>query len=168
MMDTVAEAIVSILKESGFDACREYPQTPFFQKEGARIVVGVEKAGCGSPGMGDYLGVKKAAGGTAEADVYGKRLEIELALEIFAPFEGTEGARLCSKTADRIFKLALEFPMGIRPKEMEIGEIAEDEELCAFRCLCRMKCTAYFVAEVQEDEGVFSDFILKGNINCEQ
>ncbi len=168
MMNTVADAVVSILKESGFDACREYPETPFLQKKGARIVVGVEKADCCSPGMGDYLGVKKAAGGSAESDVYGKRLEIGLALEIFAPFEGAAGARLCSETADRIFKLASEFPPGIKPKEMEIREIAEDEELCAFRCICRLKCTAYFVAEVQEDESVFSDFILKGNINCEQ
>lgn len=167
MMEIMTDTLVAFLKERGFAACREYPDTPFSVEKGTKVVVTAQKARCVSPGLGDYLGVRKGLGGKADSEVYGKMVEAELGLEIFAPFTDLDAAGLCTAAGDELCRLLSEPPVGIRPLELEIGEIKADEGLGAFCCGCRLKCRAFFVAEGQAEQGEFTDFILKGNVNCE-
>lgn len=162
MLDSVLDQVTGILTGHGFHAFREFPDSRM-HRDKVSVCVGAEGCKSLSSGLGDYLGVRTEDNG-AETELFGRRLELTLAFEIFSPFEVT-GAAGCTQCADELRRLLLRFPSGFRLLETTCGEVTADEELSSFRCTFRVKCIAFLVAEDLGGQGEFLDFVLKGVVD---
>lgn len=164
MLDAVLGAVVAALKAAGIRCFRAFPEAGEDLSDGASVGVGIDSYKVLSAGMGDYLGVRAASGGRDEVTLFGKRVELTLGLEVFAPFGGKGGSVDCTATADALREALLSLSEGLKALEMECGEVKADEELGAYRCRCQAKCLAFLVAESDGDTPAFTDFRLKGTV----
>lgn len=159
MIEKVLKAVTEALKQEGFETRKEFS---FASEElrGPLVCVSAGQYKCLDAGMGRYLGVRREENG-AQRELFGKRLELELVFEVYAPF-GEDGAALCRSTADRLCGLADILPEGIRLLEMSCGALEAREALAAYSISCRARCMALFTADASGDEDEFLDFVLKG------
>lgn len=165
MLETVLNAVAAALEKGGLNVFCEFPESLAEFRTKPVVCVGVESCKCLSSGMGEYLGVKIGKGGEADAQIYGRRLELCLCFEVFSPFGADFGAKACRECSDKLRQSLSFLPSGIRLIEMESGELRADEEYFAFRQMCRVKCAAYLLAESEGDEGEFLNFVLKGIVD---
>lgn len=164
MLDTVLNAVIATLEAQGLRSFRDYPEREADLQSGACVCIGVESCRCVSAGMGEYLGVKAGLGGSEDAELYGRRLELVFCFEVFSPFGESFGAAGCRDCADKLRRCFDLLPSGIRILELDSGEVFADEELLAFRLKCKLRCTAFLVAEGEGGEGEFLNFLLKGTV----
>ena len=165
LTDVVLNAVVEILEREGINAFLQFPERAADLKNGVFVCLSVDKCRSLSSGLGEYLGVLSGMGGKPDKELYGRRLELELGFEIFSPYGEGFGATACLKCADKLKSLHMLFPSGIQALEFSYGEISADDELAVFRCLCKLSCTAFLIAEGDGDESIeFLDFVLKGTI----
>lgn len=164
MDKAVLEGLLSALEAGGLRAYREYPDKELLCGQEVFAVAGAESLKSLSPGLGEYLGLNRPGEGLSEKEVYGKRLELSLYLEVYSPFSGGRGTEGISDYIGAIGRCIDELGSGIRVMETEFGEVFADEELCAFRQRCRLNCQAFLIAESSGEEGEFLDFVLKGRI----
>ena len=162
MLDTVLDSMVDALKAGGIDAFREYPNMGAVLSSGVFVCVGAESCKALSPGFGDYLGIKTDPISGELKELYGKRLELIISFEVFSPFGEAFGADACVGCADKLSALLCSLPSGLSCIELNRGEVSADNELSVFRCLCSLRCLAFFLAEKSENDAEFLDFILKG------
>lgn len=162
MVDLILEPVVRVLSDGGLRAFRAFPAR-LRDRKGPCVIVGLRSYKCLSGGLGEYLGFREKENGET-IELYGKRLELELLFEVYAPFEGAEDAGACVRFAESIGALTEGFPSGLRPLEFICGEAKADEELGCFRCECVLQCSAFLVAEGIGEQGEFLDFVLKGVI----
>lgn len=165
MLDTVLDAVTQTLISGGVSAFREFPHNEVLPVSRAFICVGSQECKCQSPGFGDYLGVCTDELSGAVTELFGKRLEITLCLEVFSPYASEFGAGTCVECADKATEILEHLPSGLRVIEIIRGEVAADEELSLFRCVCSLRCMAFFVAEKSDEKAEFLDFILKGAVS---
>lgn len=164
MLDAVMDAVVAALRSAGIRCFRAFPETEKDLPDGAGVSLGIDSYKVLSAGMGDYIGMRAAAGGSDETALFGKRVDLTLGLEVFAPFGGKSGSSLCTETMDRLRNALSTMPEGMKALEMDCGEVKADEELGTYRCRCQVKCLAFLVAESEGDTPVFTDFRLKGTV----
>ena len=164
MLDTILDEIVAALKAAGVCAFRAFPETAEALPAGGGVSVAVEAYRVSGSGMGDYLGTRAASGGQGEKELFGRRLELTLGLDVFAPFGGTAGAAACDRAADALRLALAALPAGVKLLEMDCGEVSADEALGAYRCRCEAKCVAFLVAETDGEAPEFTDFKLKGSV----
>ena len=109
--------------------------------------------------MSSYLGRRQE--GSRWREVYGRRMELTLSLDLYAPAElGTEG---CDRALETLHRVMLEgLPSGLRPKELCWEEAAWDQETAMFLRRGSLRCEAVFTAQAEEDNELVTDFILKG------
>lgn len=163
MLDSVLTAVCRTLEEKGIRAFRAYPESAAELEGGAVIAVGAEMCKCESAGLGDYIGLREGRGGETDAELYGRRLELCISLEVFSPFDG-DGTAGCFEQAARIEELLSALPSGLSCQRLETGEVTADGELFCFRCRNLMYCTAFMVAESVGGDEEFLDFKLKGTV----
>ena len=164
MLDVILDTVVSTLKGAGVTAFRAFPETAENLPAAGGVSVEAETYKVSGAGLGDYLGTRAANGGKAEKELFGKRLELTLGLEVFAPFGGAGGATVCGQAADNLHEALAALPVGLKVLEMDCGEVSADEELNAYRCRCTAKCLAFLVAETDGEAPEFTDFKLKGTV----
>lgn len=164
MTDLILDSVEAALVSGGISAFRSFPARHKRLSAETCVVISLRWAKSLGGAMGDYLGLKeKENGGIVE--LYGKRLEIELLFEIYAPFEGASGAEDCVRCADELRALSAGLPSGIRPLEFTCGEVSAVEEISYFKCDCTLLCTAFLIAEDGGEQGEFLDFVLKGAVD---
>jgi hypothetical protein len=164
VLDTVLDEIVTTLKGAGVVAFRIFPEAAEALPASGGVSVGVESYSVSGSGLGDYLGTRRASGGAAEKELYGKKIALTLGLEVFVPFGHSGGAAACDRAADKLRDALAAMPAAIKILEMDCGEVSADEVLGAYRCRCAAKCTAFLVAETDGEEPKFTDFKLKGTV----
>ncbi len=164
MLDSILDAVVTALKSESISAFREFPEKRADVKTGVSVSVGLGDCKCVSSGMGEYLGTRAGQGGSADIELFGRRIELTLRFEIFSPFGAPHGAAACVKCADRLRECLAKLPSGLKALEMESGEICMDEKLSCFRCVCTLRALAFLVAESDGTETEFLDFVLKGTV----
>lgn len=158
------DEIVAALKTAGVCAFRAFPESAEALPAEGGVSVSIGSYRVSGSGMGDYLGTRAASGGQGEKELFGRRLELTLGFEVFAPFGGTGGAAVCDRAADAL-RLALgTLQAGLRVLEMDCGETAADETVGAYRCRCEANCVAFLVAETGGEAPEFTDFKLKGTV----
>ncbi|NCC68663.1 MAG: hypothetical protein EOM14_10825 [Clostridia bacterium] len=162
MLDAVIDALTEVLTEGGISAVRRFPAAAAELSAGV-VCVSIDGGRSISPGFGDYIGVRVNDDG-GETELFGRRLEFDARFEIIWPFAADLGAKSCAECADEVMQLLGTLPGGMRATEISRGEVTEDETLAAFRCICTLRCTAYFVAERGGDDTAFTDFVLKGAV----
>lgn len=92
------EAVLTWLKDAGFQAVRRMPEGEFPELSGAVVAVGLEKAEATDAGLYSYLGVTEMDGKTVS--IYGRRLEAQVAMEVVSP--ENLGAKACMEASSAL------------------------------------------------------------------
>lgn len=165
MLESVAGAVVAALQEKGINACSAYPKEPLQAHQGSLVCVAVKSAALADGGFAGYLGVRTDENGR-QAELFGLRCALTLALDIYAPMESENGAVECVRCFDTVTAALGSLRSGLKIQELQCGEAAPDRDSGMFRCRCGVKGVAFLIAEKKEDgeETEFSDFILKGEL----
>ena len=74
MLDAVMAAVVAALEPAGVRCFRAFPETEKDLSAGAGVSLGIDSYKVLSAGMGDYIGVRAATGGSDETALFGKRV----------------------------------------------------------------------------------------------
>ena len=138
--------------EPGKAACYDQP------------VVAVSLAGgeTAAAGFSDYLGERYDQEQSAWVELYGKRLELSACLEAYAPED--MGAMACQKCLEEAWDAlcAGRLASGVKLGEMAWEAAGWDVDTRMYRQRSTLRCSAYFIAAVQEELGLLLDFRLKG------
>ncbi|NCB73454.1 MAG: hypothetical protein EOM51_01735 [Clostridia bacterium] len=165
MLNDILDAVVNVLKAEGINAFREFPEQRADLKTGVSVSVGIESCKYLSSGMGEYLGTRAGSGGSADTELFGRRLELGLRFEIYSPFGTQIGASGCVECADALRGCIDKLPSGLRVIELKFGEVSADEKLSAYRCVCSSSALAFMVGESDGGDVEFLDFVLKGTVD---
>ena len=157
----VRTAIVGRLREAQLDAAEAYEDERFRERSEPVIAVGAKQTELEQSGLMNYLGEQYDAESGCMVEVYGRRLKMTVALDVYAPRR--RGARGCEQTAEAAAEALLEaLPSGLQLDELCWDATEWDEEYGMFVRRGTARCTAYFVAQADEQSAVLTDFILKG------
>ena len=140
-----------------------YPEGARGRYASPAVAVGLGAGCCVSAGGPEYLGMSfdERIGGSVE--VYGKRMELTLALWIFSPRCAPFGAAGCAAVFGELAAALPCLPSGIRVKELRCGETVFDESAGMFRLDAELGISAFFSAEASDDSEVL-DFNLRGTV----
>ena len=158
MTGTILSAVTDCLVQAGLPAMRAYPAAQLRRDE-ACICVGLKSCKAAGGGMGEYLGCRASGDGSADRELYGLRLETEIALTVLAPT-----AELCSDTVDRLSGALDALPSGLKTQALICSQLQPDKTAGMFRCDAVLCAAAYLIAEGDEESGTFLDFELRGVI----
>lgn len=142
------------LREKGIPAVSAFEPEGRKLRTGPVAAVSLARVTCQTGGFQNYLGRNESG------EVYGRAVELTLALDIYGPRDSGENA--CRQLLDRMAELLLTGGLaGLAVQELE-SERAEFLDGCGMyrlpvRCLCR----AWLTAAVLED-GEFVDIRVKG------
>lgn len=154
------EAVLTWLKDAGYQAVRRMPDGNFPELSGVVVAVGLEKAEATDAGLYSYLGVTEIDG--KAVSLYGKRLETQVTMEVVSP--ENLGAKACMEASSALLtKLSGGIPgLAIAKTVMEGCRFEADMDCYC----CKMTATAlaYIYALANEDETEFTDFMLKGEV----
>ena len=154
------EAVLTWLKDAGFQAVRRMPDGNFPELSGVVVAVGLEKAEAADAGLYSYLGVTEIDG--KAVSLYGKRLETQVTMEVVSPED--LGAKACMEASSALLtKLSGGIPgLAIAKTVMEGCRFEADMD--CYCCKVTVTALAYIYALANEDETEFTDFMLKGEV----
>ena len=106
------------------------------------------------------LGVQWDAAQGCPVERYGKKLQLTLYVDLYAP----RGAAETIEQAWETLETALLEPLaeGLRIETVHRGETAADNASGYLKCRCTARCTACFTAVRAEEGAALTDFTLKG------
>ncbi len=96
-LNALREDVAEQLRQAGVNAVTGMESAQAARWRAAVAAVSLSKMVCASGGFQDYLGVRRDADGV-ERELYGREVELTLALDIFAPRDG--GERACQEAAE--------------------------------------------------------------------
>ena len=154
------EAVLTWLKDAGFQAVRRMPEGEFPELSGAVVAVGLGKAEATDAGLYSYLGVTEIDG--KAVSLYGKRLETQVTMEVVSPED--LGAKACMEASSALLtKLSGGIPgLAIAKTVMEGCRFEADMD--CYCCKMTVTALAYVYALANEEETEFTDFMLKGEV----
>lgn len=157
----VSAAIAERLRAAGLEAVRAFERETFRESREAFITVGAKETRLERAGLTDYLGERYDAEVGCMVEVYGLKMQLTAAIEIYMPRQ--RGAGSCEETAEAVAEALLDgLPEGLRLEELAWGETGWEREYGMFVRRGTARCTAYFTAQADERSAVLSDLILKG------
>lgn len=162
MLDSVVSAAVAALNKAGIRAVEAFAENELCCLDGALVCVGVKSAKGLPAGFGGFLGLGVDPVTGKRGELYGARCRLELALDIYAGAEA--GAGECTRLAGRIPAALSGLPEGIKISSLSFGQAAPDGETGLFKCPGTLDGTAFFITRETDEDGVFSDFILRGSV----
>ena len=158
MTDSILSAVTTALVAAGVPTIRAWPETALDPGD-ACVCVEMKSCKASGSGMGEYLGIRAGAGGAADTELYGLRVETEIGLTVLAPT-----AADCTDTLDAVSAAMDSLPAGLKVQALCSGAVQPDKRAGMFRCEASLCAWAYFIAESDEETGLFTDFELKGVI----
>ena len=162
-LELVRTAVLDALRASDIPAAAAYSADWAAAYDAPVLTVGVGGGGSLRVGFHDYLGEEYDEKTASYQERYGKVLEVSLVLDAYSP--RSTGAAGCETILDQALNaLTAAPPAGLRTGEMEWGEVQFDREADMFRRRAALRCTAAFVATLQEETGLLLDFKLKGEL----
>ena len=154
------EAVLTWLKDAGYQAVRRMPEGEFPELSGVVVAVGLEKAEATDAGLYSYLGVTEIDG--KAVSLYGKRLETQVTMEVVSP--ENLGAKACMEASSALLtKLSGGIPGLVIAKTVMEGCRFEADMDC-YCCKMTVTALAYVYALANEEETEFTDFMLKGEV----
>ncbi len=166
-LEQVRREVLRCLTAAGISAAAAWEPRWAGQYGSPVIVVGLRRADSASAALCDYLGLAYEADTASWREVYGRRLEVSVELTAYGP--GKEGAAGCTAILEEAHDALLAgLAEGLRPGEMTWEAAGWDRETEHVRQTALLQCTAAFVAQAQEEPGLFLDFKLKGAPDFEQ
>lgn len=162
MLEAVLDSVVGILTSAEINACIKYPETKI-DRDIPIVCVSLRSGRISASGCGNYIGICDT-GGTVK-ELYGSRAELCFALEMYSPAMPDYGAAGCVRLFDSVAAVLDTCPEGLKLRSFDYGEAEFDTESKMFRSLCELKCSAFLLREAEPETGIFTDYILRGEIN---
>ncbi|MEG0778971.1 MAG: hypothetical protein RRY95_01360 [Oscillospiraceae bacterium] len=148
------DAGLTVLSRYGRDRAKRYA-TPI-------VVVGVGQT-TGKPlGFFDYLGERFDPKTQSFSELYGRRLEVTISLEGYAPVAADDCEAVLETAAEALLS---GLPSGLKLGETTWEDVSWDGESRMFVRRGSVQCTAYFTAAVSGETGLLLDFELKGVVH---
>lgn len=123
------------------------------------IAIGVRKGETVSAGFSEYMGERFDQEHGTYYEVYGKKLELTLGVDIYAPKDSGAGA--CLDVAAEVISLLPTLPSGIKVKSFSCGEARFDTVTGMFLLRAEMHCLCFMYAD-KTDDAELLNFTLRG------
>lgn len=158
-LNQVRDAVIQTLKQGGLTAVPAR-NGPAKQYTGPVTAVDVAEASSKAGALCSYLGERWDEKAGTVRELYGRRLELSVALDVRAA-----AAADCVSTMESVAELLMtRLPSGIRCGEQSWEAVSWDRDHQLFLRRGKLRCQAYFTAEAHPESGTLSDFVLKGVI----
>lgn len=159
-LDNIRARMVQFLRKGGINAVTAWGADLRKKVNGVLVTVCLKQYQGGPAGFQDYLGEQLNLESGRWEDLYGKKIQILLGLDLYAPPSMGETA-ICS-TFDRIAELLrAEGPDGLHVLELSTGATSYDHALALCHASAEARCQAFLYA-VSDQEGTFLDFEIRG------
>lgn len=159
-LNALRQGAVELLQEYGLHAVAAMESDPRRRWDGPVAAVSLSKVVCASGGFRDYLGLRDNPETGNQDELYGKAVELTLALDLYAPREGGESA--CQQAVCVMAEaLTCRGIAGLTVQEFETGAVEFLERDGLYRLPARCRCKGWMVAAV-DSSGTFVDFDVKG------
>ena len=150
-LNSLREDVAQQLRQAGLNAVTgmESARAPRWRE--AVTAVSISKVVCAPGGFKDYLGLHRDADGT-QREVYGREVELTLALDIFAPRDTGESA--CQAAAETVAEtLVCQGVAGLNALELQAGQVEFLENQGLYRQKTTCRCKAWLVARMDDGGG---------------
>lgn len=162
-LDALRRGVVKQLQNCGLNAVPAMEPEPAARWRKPVVAVGIRRVVCAPGGFQDYLGVQENGGGLREQ--YGRELELTLALDIYAPPDGGEGA--CQDTLTELVEaLVCQGAAGLNALEIQANQVEFLEKTGLYRQGVSCRCMAWLAVAQSADGTQFVDFEVRGRRAC--
>ena len=156
----VSAAVCRWLTERGIPAVEGWLAEPRTKNEGPVVVVTVREYTARNAGFEHYLGERYNEETAAWEELYGRKVELTLGLDLYAPERESEaGLQLLAQRVAGV--LTLEAPEGLQVGTVTCGKTEWDEKQRLLKRAMSACCTAWLQA-ARTEENEFLDFELRG------
>ena len=162
MLDEILDAVTDALEDAGLSVVMNYPLDRLCDNFEGVVCVGLKSSEITSAGSGGYIGEKTNADGSI-SELYAVRAENVVSMDIYEPMES--GVQGCLETFEKISAAVGQLSDGLRVGTLVCCSAEPDEYTGMMHCPVEMHCTAYLIAEADEDSDEFTDFVLRGVLN---
>lgn len=159
-LEQVREKMADYLNARGVRAVTAWPAGPREEPEGPVAVVSLRGCRAASSGFQDYLGERFNPTSGRWEERYGKRAELTLGLDIYAPEK--KGGQAVQAAFDKLAEaLLLGAPEGMDLREFSCGQTVRDAERRLLKRPVEAVCAVLLWA-MEDAGGEFIDFELRG------
>ena len=159
-LNALREQVAEQLRRAGVNAVSGMESARSSRWREAVAAVSLIRVVCAPGGFKDYLGTHQEENGL-ERELYGRKVELTLALDIFAPRDGGESA--CQNAAETVAEsLVCHGAAGLNALEIQAGQVEFLDKEGLYRQKTTCRCRAWLVARMDEGGGAFADFEVKG------
>ena len=159
-LNALREKTAEQLRQAGINAVTGMDSARSSRWRQAVAAVSLSRVVCAPGGFKDYLGTQREADGS-ERELYGREVELTLALDIFSPRDGGESA--CQEAAEAVAEsLVCHGAAGLNALEIQAGQVEFLDKEGLYRQKTTCRCKAWLVAQMDDDGGAFVDFEVKG------
>lgn len=159
MFDSVLTAVVSALNNEGIPAVRKFPGC-VLDRSSAAVAVSLKSGSVTASGCGNYLGICDYGGSLQE--LYGRRAELKIGLEIYTPAADSHAEPECTSLLGDICACVGNIE-GVKLRGFENSEPRYDPETEMFCCESVLSLRVYLVKSA-DNSGSFTDFVLRGEL----
>lgn len=147
-----------LLNQKGIPAAAAFEPGERLLRDEPVAAVSLARVACQTAGFQNYLG--RYEEGEAGGELYGRAVDLTLALDIYGPRDSGETA--CRRVLDRMAETLLtEGLAGLTVQELESEGVEFLDEYGMYRLPVRCLCKAWLTAAVLED-GEFVNIRVKG------
>lgn len=162
-VEQLQEKMAQFLRDNELPAAACWPEGCRERLEGAQVLVSLAKMDCAPVGLQNYLGQRLDEETGEIVECYGRKAQLEFAMDILAP--ARTGAGACR----RLFrKLVAVFhnkrPEGLTVRKLTGEEIEFDQKEGLLRLSCTVSCDGWLWASGDEAADIL-DFTLRGDWN---
>ena len=159
-LNALREQVAEQLRQAGVNAVTGMESARASRWREAVAAVSLSRVVCAPGGFKDYLGTYREKNGP-ERELYGREVELTLALDIFAPRDGGESA--CQEAAEVVAENLMCYgAAGLNALEIQSGQVEFLDKEGLYRQKTTCRCKAWLVARMDDGDGAFVDFEVKG------
>lgn len=159
-LNLLRQDAVKLLGEYGVAAVTAMDAAPRKVWDGPVAAVSVSRVVCAPGGFRDYLGLHTDPNSGKETELYGRGVELTVALDIYAPREGGEAA--CQQTMAVVAEAVTCRGLGgLTALEVTGGRVEFLEKDGLYRLPVSCLCKGWLVARV-DSSGTFADIEVRG------
>ena len=159
-LNALREQVAEQLRQAGVNAVTGMESVRSSRWRQAVAAVSLSRVVCAPGGFKDYLGTRREADGL-ERELYGREVELTLALDIFSPRDG--GESVCQEAAETAAEsLVCYGAAGLNALEIQAGQVEFLDKEGLYRQKTTCRCKAWLVARMDDGGEAFADFEVKG------
>lgn len=159
-LNLLRQSAVELLNEFGIYAVTAMDAAPRRRWDGPVVAVSLSRVVCAAGGFRDYLGLTADPDTGEESELYGRGVELTVALDVYAPRDGGEQA--CQETMAVLAEaVACRGLGGLTALELNGGRVEFLEKDGLYRLPVTCLCKGWLVARL-DTGGAFVDFEVRG------